>query len=119
MKNLVLLSALFLFSCTQVHANANDPKSAYKKYYQRFGQLAKVWDAADYFLRKENVNAFEAMPPNLKIVMPECVSELVAEWESKNSKNIVIGCPEDITGNSWDILVETRKVGTIDWSIKK
>ena len=100
MKNLVLLTALFLFSCTQVNANVNGAKLAYKKYYQRFGQLSKIWDAADYFLRKENVNDFEAMPPNLKIVMPECVSELVAKWASKNSQNIVITCPKDITGNN-------------------
>ena len=119
MKNPIFLTALFLLSCSQVNSNVNDSKMEYKQYYQQFGQLSQIWNTADYFLEKENMHALEAMPPNPKIVLPKCVSELVAKWESKNSKNVVIECPKDITGKNWDILVKTRKVGIVDWSIEK
>ena len=119
MKILTSVILLFLLGYSQVNANQNESKVQYKKYYQQFGQLSKIWDAADNFLKKEKRFDLESRPPNLKIVMPKCISRLVAKWDKENSKNIVVKCPKDITGKSWDIVVRTEKIGVLNWNIKK
>lgn len=108
---------MFMAGCSYGDVNENSHKLQYKKYYQQFGELSKIWDVADDFLAKENKNELEAMPPDLKIVVPKCLNKLIAKWQDKNKKNIVVLCSKDTTGSSWDVLVETNKIGVVSWSI--